>query len=68
MTENVDFVTVQKTQNRKYLENGASHEKRFIIIFMQLVERNPTVFVSGHYDQYFLSYGRKFDLWSLASF
>ena len=31
MTENVDFVRVQKTQNRKYLENGASDEKSMSI-------------------------------------
>ena len=70
MIENVDFVRVRTTQNRKYIANGASDEKKMSNIFVQLVQRNPTVFVSGSYAQYFLSYGRKcrFDLWPLASF
>ena len=51
--ENVDFVQKllsTKTQNRKYLENYALDEI-FDISFVKLVERNPTVLVSGRYDQ-----------------
>ena len=54
MAENVDFVQKRrstKTQNRKYLENYALDDKYLNISFVQLVERNPTVLVSGRYDQ-----------------
>ena len=46
MAENVNL-----TFDLKYLENGASDENSMSSIFVQLVERNPTVFIPGRYDQ-----------------
>ena len=43
----------KNTQNREYLEKSAPDVKKYGSIFMRLVERNPMVFASGRYDQYF---------------
>ena len=70
--ESVKFRHAAKKVKKKTTKSRISQKwcivrSKVCSIFVRLVARNPMVFISGRYDQYFLSYDRKcnltFDLW-----